>query len=115
MEMTIICSEKIKQIVMMFNLETLSMTDQQILEEFPNFVRTSDAYDNFKMQNDLTVNRTKLPVNESDAKRIGGDFLYSYLVRGYVCLGNFIGKPTPDMSHQGILTVQRIRRVGFRI
>lgn len=115
MQMTIIHSPSLMHMAMMFNIRTNDMTDEDILDNFPNWVRKAESYDELKSQRDLCVNRIELSDDELQAKREGGDFLYSYLSQGYTCLGKFKGKPTPDMSHLGVSTVRRITKVGFYI
>jgi hypothetical protein len=115
MEMCTICSPELKQIVMLFNLETIGMSDDKLLLNLPKFVRKSEHYDNFKLATDLSVSRVALSIDDKIAAKEAGDLLYSFLANGYTCLGNYIGRPNPDMSHHGILTVLRRKGMGFYI
>lgn len=110
--MTIIFSANSRRLAMMFNKETESLTDEEILLKFPTWCRKSDAYIDLQENTDLAVDRVVLSENDGVSKR-AGDHLYKYLSKGYVCLGNYTGKPKPDMSHLGVLVVKRIPKVGF--
>ncbi len=114
MQMTIIFSENLQYMAMMFNQETDSLTNQEILIKFPEWSRLSEAYGDLQAQSDLAVDRIDLPDNV-EAPKLAGEHLYKYLSKGYVCLGNYTGNPKPDMSHLGVLTVQRLPSVGFFI
>ena len=114
MQMTIIFSVDRRYLAMMFNKKTYSLTDKEIIANFPEWYRKSDSYDDLKTQEDLTVDRIDLPQSE-EAARLAGDHLYKYLSQGYICLGNYTGKPKPNMSHLGVLTVRRMSGVGFFI
>lgn len=115
MEMCVISSPDLKQIVMLFNKNTLDMSDDDLLLDLPKWLRKSLSYDVFKQQKNLSVKRVTLNELETVASTQAGDLLYSYLSDGYTCLGNFVGKPKPDMSHYGVHTVKREKGVGFYI
>lgn len=100
---------------MLFNRNTLTMDDDKLLADLPKWLRKADAYDVFKQALDLSVDRVQLSADNREASKQGGDLLFSYLSKGYLCLGNYIGKPKPDMSHHGVLTVLREKGVGFYI
>jgi hypothetical protein len=114
MQMTIIFSASSQRFAMMFNEKTDSLDDLEILSKFPEWVRESDAYTNLKQQLDLSVDRIELPETKN-ASHLAGDHLYKYLSKGYLCLGNYVGNPKPNMSHLGILSVKRVPKVGFFI
>ncbi|MEZ9017542.1 hypothetical protein AB6E79_11505 [Vibrio lentus] len=115
MEMCVISSPNLKQIVMLFNKNTLDMNDDDLLVDLPKWLRKSVSYDVFKRQKDLSVKRVTLNGLKTAAAIQAGDLLYSYLSDGYTCLGNFVGNPKPDMSHYGVHTVHRDKGVGFYI
>ncbi|MBG0757384.1 hypothetical protein [Vibrio cidicii] len=60
MQMTIIFSASSRRLAMMFNKETESLTDEEILSKFPTWCRKSDAYRSLQEKADLAVDRVAL-------------------------------------------------------
>lgn len=57
MEMCVISSTELKQVVMLFKKNTLDMSDDDLLLELPKWLRKSLSYDVFKQQKDLSVKK----------------------------------------------------------
>ncbi|MCD9496872.1 hypothetical protein [Photobacterium carnosum] len=115
MEMCVIDSPKLKQIVMLFNKSTLTMSDDEVILNLTFWVRKSESYDVFKQDKNLRIKRIFLNKSKAVAAKQAGELLYNYLSDGYTCLGNFIGQPKPNISQFGVLNIKRIKGIGFYI
>ncbi|GEM77820.1 hypothetical protein [Vibrio superstes] len=114
MEMLIVSSEQQKHLIMLFIRKKASMSDKALLKNLDAYDVKSSAYSAFKMAPDLRVERIHLPFSdEKSAKLQGGDFLYRYLSKGYICLGNYTGQPKPDLTPWGVRSVRMLPKIGF--
>ncbi|EPB3091731.1 hypothetical protein ACRFDB_004493, partial [Vibrio vulnificus] len=114
MEMIIVSSEQQKRLIMIFSRTTSQMSDKALLNDLSSYSVNSSVYPAFKATSDLRVDRIKLPFGDDRRGSLeGGDFLYRYLSRGYICLGDFTGQPKPDLSQWGVRSVRKLPKVGF--
>lgn len=114
MEMLIVSSEQQKRLVMLFSRTTANMSDKALLKDLNSYQINSSVYPAFKVAQDLRVERIRLPVgDDKNGSLDGGDFLYRYLAKGYICLGDFVGQPKPDLSPWGVRSVRKQPRIGF--
>ncbi|GAD79056.1 hypothetical protein [Vibrio ezurae] len=114
MEMLIVSSEQQKRLIMLFIRKKASMSDKALLNNLDAHQINSSVYPAFKQAFDLRVERISLPAyDEKVAKHQGGDFLYRYLSKGYICLGNYTGEPKPDLTPWGVRSVRMLPKVGF--
>ncbi|CAM3084736.1 hypothetical protein [Vibrio rarus] len=114
MEMLIVSSEQQKRLIMLFIAKKASMSDKALLNNLNAYEVKSSVYAAFKQAPDLRVERILLPAfDDKNAKLLGGDFLYRYLSKGYICLGNYTGKPKPDLTPWGVRSVRMLPKVGF--
>lgn len=113
MEMIIVSSEQQKRIMMIFSKTTAKMSDKALLSSLDTWAVKSEAYAPFKTARDHRVERIALSPNDNHAKNEGGDFLYTYLKKGYICLGNLTGEPKPDLAPWGVRAVRKLKNVGF--
>ncbi|MFS2265211.1 hypothetical protein P5V88_22400, partial [Vibrio vulnificus] len=114
MEMIIVSSEQQKRLIMIFSRTTSQMSDKALLNDLSSYSVNSSVYSAFKAASDLRVDRIKLPLGDDRRGSLeGGDFLYRYLSRGYICLGDFTGQPKPDLSQWGVRSVRKLPKVGF--
>ncbi|MCG6305395.1 hypothetical protein K6U21_14575, partial [Vibrio vulnificus] len=114
MEMIIVSSEQQKRLIMIFTRTASQMSDKALLSHLSSYSVNSSVYPAFKAALDLRVERIKLPFGDDRRGSLeGGDFLYRYLSRGYICLGDFTGQPKPDLSQWGVRSVRKLPKVGF--
>lgn len=114
MEMFIVSSERQKRLIMIFSRTTAKMSDKALLNDLDSHKINSSAYPAFKTATDLLVARIRLPQGDDKTGALdGGDFLYRYLAKGYICLGDFVGQPKPDLSPWGVRSVRKQPKVGF--
>ncbi|WP_261817193.1 hypothetical protein [Vibrio gallicus] len=114
MEMLIVSSEQQKRLIMIFSRTTAKMSDKALLQDLNSHPIKSSVYPAFKTARDLRVERIKLPVGDDKTASLnGGDFLYRYLAKGYICLGDFTGQPKPDLSPWGVRSVRKLPKIGF--
>ncbi|AXX59592.1 hypothetical protein NB574_11525 [Vibrio vulnificus] len=114
MEMIIVSSEQQKRLIMIFSRTTSQISDKALLNDLSSYSVNSSVYPAFKAASDLRVDRIKLPFGDDRRGSLeGGDFLYRYLSRGYICLGDFTGQPKPDLSQWGVRSVRKLPKVGF--
>lgn len=114
MEMLIVSSERQKRLIMIFSDKTAKMSDKALLNDLNSHQINSTAYPAFKTATDLRVERIRLiDGNDKENALEGGDFLYRYLSKGYMCLGNYVGKPKPDLTPWGVRSVRMQPRIGF--
>lgn len=114
MEMLIVSSERQKRLIMIFSRTTAKMSDKALLNDLDSHKINSSAYPAFKTATDLRVARIRLPLGDDKTGALdGGDFLYRYLAKGYICLGDFVGQPKPDLSPWGVRSVRKQPKVGF--
>lgn len=112
--MLIISSEQQKRIVMLFSRTTAKMPDKALLKTLDSYQVNSSVFPQFKMAQDLRVERIRIPVGDDRTGSLeGGDFLYRYLSKGYICLGDFVGQPKPDLTPYGVKSVRKQPKVGF--
>ncbi|EGR0102352.1 hypothetical protein FR278_21445 [Vibrio vulnificus] len=99
---------------MIFTCTASQMSDKALLSDLSSYSVNSSVYPAFKAASDLRVDRIKLPFGDDRRGSLeGGDFLYRYLSRGYICLGDFTGQPKPDLSQWGVRSVRKLPKVGF--
>ncbi|GAB7220360.1 hypothetical protein [Vibrio comitans] len=114
MEMLIVSSDQQKRLIMLFIRKKVSMSDKALLKNLDAYSVNSSVYPAFKLASDLRVERISLPfADEKTGKLLGGDFLYRYLSKGYICLGNYTGQPKPDLTPYGVRSVRMLPKVGF--
>lgn len=114
MEMIIVSSEQQKRLIMIFSRTTAKMPDKALLNDLGSYQVNSTAYPAFKAASDLRVERIKLPFGDDRTGSLdGGNFLYRYLSRGYICLGDHVGQPKPDLAQWGVRSVRKLPKVGF--
>ncbi|GEM_PF-5764844 len=114
MEMLIVSSERQKRLIMLFSNTTSKMPDKALLKDLDSHKINSSAYASFKVASDLRVERISLPLADNKTAALdGGDFLYRYLSKGYICLGDFTGQPKPDLSPWGVRSVRKQPKIGF--
>jgi hypothetical protein len=114
MEMLIVSSEQQKRLIMLFSRKTAKLSDKALLQDLNSYQVNSSVYPAFKTASDLRVERIRLPVgDDKNASLNGGDFLYRYLAKGYICLGDFVGQPKPDLSPWGVRSVRKQPKIGF--
>ncbi|MBA5763211.1 hypothetical protein H2O73_12685 [Vibrio sp. 404] len=114
MEMLIVSSERQKRLIMLFSRTTAKMSDKALLKDLDSYQINSSVYPAFKTAPDLRVERIRLPYGDDrNGSLDGGDFLYRYLAKGYVCLGDFVGQPKPDLTPWGVRSVRKQPKIGF--
>lgn len=114
MEMIIVSSEQQRRIIMLFSSALAKSTDKNLLQNLDSYPVNSSVYPVFKAANDLRVERIRIPVGDDRTGSLdGGDFLYRYLSKGYICLGDFVGQPKPDLSPYGVRSVRKQPKIGF--
>ena len=114
MEMLIVSSEQQMRLIMLFSRTTAKMSDKALIKDLDAYKVNSSVYPAFKNAQDLRVERIKLPFGDDKTASLeGGDFLYRYLAKGYICLGDYSGQPKPDLSAWGVRSVRKQPRVGF--
>ncbi len=114
MEMIIVSSEQQKRLIMLFSRTISKMPDKALLNDLGTYQVNSTVYPAFKAASDLRVERIKLPFGDDKRSSLeGGDFLYRYLSRGYICLGDFKGQPKPDLTQWGVRSVRKLPKIGF--
>lgn len=114
MEMLIVSSEQQQRLIMIFSDTTTKVSDKEIIRNLDAYPVNSSAYLAFKAAQDLRVERIFFPSGDDKTGSLaGGDFLYRYLSKGYICLGDLVGKPKPDLSPWGVRSVRKLARVGF--
>jgi len=114
MEMLIVSSEQQKRLIMLFSRTTAKMSDKALLKDLDSYQVNSSVYPAFKTAPDLRVERIRLPFGDDrNGSLDGGDFLYRYLAKGYVCLGDFVGQPKPDLTPWGVRSVRKQPKIGF--
>ncbi|PMH46733.1 hypothetical protein BCU68_01475 [Vibrio sp. 10N.286.49.B3] len=113
MEMIIISSEQQKRMMMIFSKTTSNMSDKVLLNNIDDWEVKSQAYPAFKAARDHRVERVTLSENPFLNKDEAGDFLYLYLKKGYICLGNLTGDPKPNLAPWGVRSVRKLKNIGF--
>ncbi|SON49873.1 conserved protein of unknown function [Vibrio tapetis subsp. tapetis] len=113
MEMIIIASEQQKRLIMLFGKTMAKMSDKAVINDLNNHDVKSTEYPRFKTATDLRVERIQIPANPKTAELDCGDFLYRYLSKGYVCLGEHKGQPKPNLEAWGVRSVRKLRNIGF--
>lgn len=114
MEMLIVSSEQQMRLVMLFSQTTVKMSDKAVIQDLASQPINSSVYPAFRAAQDLRIERIRLPLGDDKSASLnGGDFLYRYLAKGYMCLGDFVGKPKPDLSPWGVRSVRKQPKVGF--
>lgn len=114
MEMIIVSSERQKRLIMIFARMKAKMSDKALLKNLDAYDINSTAYAAFKKAPDLHVERIHLPFGDDRTGSLdGGDFLFRYLSKGYICLGDFEGQPKPDLGPWGVRSVRRQPKIGF--
>ncbi|ACH67035.1 conserved hypothetical protein [Aliivibrio fischeri MJ11] len=114
MEMIIVSSERQKRMIMIFSRIKAKMSDKALLNSLDSRQVNSTAYPAFKKAPDLRIERIYLPFGDDKTGSLdGGDFLYRYLSKGYICLGDFEGQPKPDLTPWGVRSVRRQPKIGF--
>lgn len=114
MEMLIISSEQQMRLIMLFSRNLAKQSDKALIKGLDAHPVTSSAYPAFKAATDLRVERITLPVgDDKNAALEGGDFLYRYLAKGYICLGEHKGDPKPNLAAWGVRSIRKLPKVGF--
>ncbi len=114
MEMIIVSSERQKRMIMIFGRMRAKVSDKVLLNNLDSHQVNSTAYPAFKKATDLRVERIQLPfADEKTGSLDAGDFLYRYLSKGYICLGDFEGQPKPNLTPWGVRSVRRLPKIGF--
>jgi hypothetical protein len=114
MEMLIVSSEQQKRMIMIFSETTAKQSDKAIINDLNAYSVKSTAYPSFKTARDLRVERISFPKGDTKTGSLeGGDFLYRFLAKGYICLGDFTGQPKPDLSPWGVRSVRKLAKIGF--
>ncbi|MCW8345458.1 hypothetical protein MD535_05355 [Vibrio sp. ZSDZ65] len=114
MEMLIVSSEQQKRLIMIFSRTTAKMSDKALLNDLDAHNINSSVYPAFKTARDLRVERIQFITGNDKANSLdGGDFLYRYLSKGYICLGNYTGQPKPDLTPWGVRSVRMQPKIGF--
>ncbi|MDR9830476.1 hypothetical protein RCJ22_33365 [Vibrio sp. FNV 38] len=114
MEMLIISSEQQKRLIMIFSQTAAKMSDKAFLNTLDSHQVNSSVYPAFKAATDLRVERIQLPRGDDRTASLeGGDFLYRYLAKGYICLGDYAGQPKPDLAGWGVRKVRKQPKIGF--
>lgn len=114
MEMLIVSSERQQRLIMLFSRTTVNTPDKVLIKDLDAYAVNSSVYPEFKRATDLRVERIRLSVGDDRKASVdGGDFLYRYLARGYICLGDFAGQPKPDLSGWGVRSVRKLPKIGF--
>ncbi|WP_434999827.1 hypothetical protein ACRZ5S_18330 [Vibrio scophthalmi] len=114
MEMLIVSSEQQMRLVMLFSQTSARMSDKAIIQDLASYPINSTVYPAFRAASDLRIERIRLPLGDDKSAALnGGDFLYRYLAKGYICLGDYAGKPKPDLSPWGVRSVRKQPRIGF--
>ncbi|EEX92123.1 hypothetical protein VIOR3934_13697 [Vibrio orientalis CIP 102891 = ATCC 33934] len=114
MEMIIVASEQQKRLIMIFSRTTAKQPDKALIKDLDSYKINSSVYPAFKAASDLRVERIRLPFGDDKNSALdGGDFLYRYLAKGYICLGDFVGQPKPDLSPWGVRSVRKQPKIGF--
>ncbi|KII75383.1 hypothetical protein [Vibrio renipiscarius] len=114
MEMLIVSSEQQMRLVMIFSQTSAKKSDKAVIQDLASHSVNSTVYPAFKVASDLRVDRIRLPLGDDKSASLnGGDFLYRYLAKGYMCLGDFVGQPKPDLSPWGVRSVRKQPKVGF--
>ncbi|HCZ9282783.1 TPA: hypothetical protein O4H39_004325 [Vibrio alginolyticus] len=114
MEMVIVSSEQQKRLIMIFSRTIAQVSDKALIKDLDSHPVNSSVYPAFKTASDLRVERIRLPFGDDrNGSLEGGDFLYRYLAKGYICLGDFVGQPKPDLSPWGVRSVRKQPKIGF--